>query len=92
MHFRNLKTAEYLAFALLALAGAAVCRIAWGGPASAFPQSSGDLDISALQDSFRHPPEDSKIMVRWWWFGPAVTTEELDRELHADERCRHRWV
>jgi hypothetical protein len=21
-------------------------------------------------------------MVRWWWFGPAVTTEELDRELH----------
>jgi hypothetical protein len=22
-------------------------------------------------------------MVRWWWFGPAVTTDELDRELHA---------
>ena len=21
-------------------------------------------------------------MVRWWWFGPAVTTEELDREMH----------
>jgi len=22
-------------------------------------------------------------MVRWWWFGPAVTTEELDREMRA---------
>jgi hypothetical protein len=21
-------------------------------------------------------------MVRWWWFGPAVTTAELDREMH----------
>ena len=21
-------------------------------------------------------------MVRWWWFGPAVTTEELEREMH----------
>jgi hypothetical protein len=41
------------------------------------------LEISALQDSFRNPPEDSKIMVRWWWFGPAVTTQELDREMRA---------
>ncbi len=21
-------------------------------------------------------------MVRWWWFSPAVTTEELNREMH----------
>jgi hypothetical protein len=41
------------------------------------------LEIPALQDSFLNPPEDSKIMVRWWWFGPAVTTEELDREMRA---------
>jgi hypothetical protein len=41
------------------------------------------LGISALQDNFRVPPEDSKIMVRWWWFGPAVTTDELDREMRA---------
>ena len=22
-------------------------------------------------------------MVRWWWFGPAVTAEGIERELHA---------
>ena len=83
MHLRNLKYVEFLVLGLLALAGADVCRKGWGGPPSRVSQSPGDLDISALQNNFRNPPEDSKIMVRWWWFGPAVTTEELDRELHA---------
>ena len=92
MHFRIRKHFASLVIGLLALAGASVCLIGWGGPATPLSDSSGNLDISALQDSFRNPPEDSKIMVRWWWFGPAVTTEELDRELHADERCRHRGI
>lgn len=38
----------------------------------------------ALQDlrrSFIAPPADSRIMMRWWWFGPAVTEPELEREL-----------
>jgi hypothetical protein len=83
MHLRNLRRVELLALALLALAGASVCRIGWGGPASRLATSPANLEISALQDSFRVPPEDAKIMVRWWWFGPAVTTEELDREMHA---------
>lgn len=83
MHLRKLKRAEFAALALLALAGAVFCRIGWGGPSSRFPQSSQDLGISTLQASFRNPPDDAKIMVRWWWFGPAVTTEEPDREMHA---------
>ena len=83
MHLRTLNRVEFLALGLLALAGASVCRIGLGGPTSRFPQSPADLEISALQDSFRNPPEDSKIMVRWWWFGPAVTTVELDREMRA---------
>ncbi len=82
MHFRTRKYVQYLVLGLLAMAGAAVCRFGWSGPASGLPPTPRDLEIPALQDSFRNPPDDSRIMVRWWWFGPAVTTEELDRELH----------
>jgi hypothetical protein len=32
---------------------------------------------------FLSPPDDSRIMMRWWWFGPAVTDEELARELEV---------
>jgi hypothetical protein len=34
-----------------------------------------------LRQSFASPPDDARIMVRWWWFGPAVTKPELQREL-----------
>lgn len=37
----------------------------------------------SLWDSFIKPPDDSRIMMRWWWFGPAVTDEELEREVRA---------
>ena len=80
MHLPKPKRTRLAILVLLALAGAGICRI--GRIVSAFPRAGGDLEIAALQDGFRHPPEDSKIMVRWWWFGPAVTTAELDRELH----------
>jgi len=38
-------------------------------------------DINQLQQSFNQPPDDARIMVRWWWFGPAVTKPELEREM-----------
>jgi hypothetical protein len=34
-----------------------------------------------LQRSFDQPPADARPMVRWWWFGPAATTPELEREM-----------
>jgi len=37
--------------------------------------------ITDLQRRFEHPPDNAKIMMRWWWFGPAVTKPELEREL-----------
>ncbi len=37
--------------------------------------------LAALEKSFANPPDDCRIMVRWWWFGPAVTKPELQREL-----------
>ena len=38
-------------------------------------------DVAQLQRSFDRPPDDAKAMVRWWWFGPAVTNPELEREM-----------
>jgi hypothetical protein len=37
--------------------------------------------IDDLQKSFLNPPDDSRIMMRWWWFGPAVTKPQLEREM-----------
>ena len=40
-------------------------------------------DLASLERSFATPPDDAKFMVRWWWFGPAVTTAQLEREMKA---------
>lgn len=37
--------------------------------------------ISKLHAGFLHPPDDTRIMMRWWWFGPSATNEEIQREL-----------
>src|SRR5580765_5073819 len=42
------------------------------------PVSAAVADLRRL---FLDPPADSRIMMRWWWFGPAVTREELDAEM-----------
>jgi len=38
-------------------------------------------NIGQLQRSFDQPPDDARIMSRWWWFGTAVTKPEIEREL-----------
>ena len=38
-------------------------------------------DVASLERSFAKPPDDAKFMVRWWWFGPAVTPAQLEREM-----------
>ena len=48
---------------------------------SAQPRQANALDD--LRRSFVAPPADSRIMMRWWWFGPAVTKPEIERELQA---------
>ena len=44
-------------------------------------QPAKGQSLNDLQRGFEHPPDDAKIMMRWWWFGPAVTKPELEREL-----------
>jgi hypothetical protein len=39
--------------------------------------------LADLERQFVTPPPEARVMVRWWWFGPAVTTDELDREMRA---------
>ncbi len=38
-------------------------------------------NFSPLRDQFRSPTPDNRPIVRWWWFGVAVTNEEIEREL-----------
>ena len=34
-----------------------------------------------LRQGFLDPPANARPMMRWWWFGPAVTKPELEKEL-----------
>ncbi len=38
-------------------------------------------NAASLAEGFRKPPEEARVMVRWWWFGPAVTKPGLEREM-----------
>jgi len=39
------------------------------------------VSIATLRQNFLNPPNDSRPMVRWWWFGTAVEKPEILREL-----------
>jgi hypothetical protein len=39
--------------------------------------------IAAVQQGFLNPPDDARILMRWWWFGPGVVKPELQREILA---------
>ena len=58
-----------------------LCAIALGlvGTASAEPTARPGL--AAIRRSFAAPPDESRPMVRWWWFGPSVTREEIEAEM-----------
>jgi hypothetical protein len=43
--------------------------------------AQADPRLVQLTRSFATPPDDCRIMMRWWWFGPAVTKPEIKREL-----------
>jgi hypothetical protein len=54
-------------------------------PVSVFSAAPAEApsNLAALQQSFQHPPDDARIMMRWWWFGSAVEKPELEREMRA---------
>src|SRR5580698_925584 len=55
-----------------------------GGSLGAFLSCAAALHAQSsaqLLKTFQTPPDDARVMVRWWWFGPAVTRPELAREM-----------
>jgi hypothetical protein len=38
-------------------------------------------NLAELRRSFERPPDGARIMMRWWWFGPAVVKPEIEREM-----------
>ena len=39
--------------------------------------------LASLRHVWQEPSPSARPMMRWWWFGAAVTPEGLDRELQA---------
>jgi len=39
--------------------------------------------MAEMRAAFARPPDNCRIMMRWWWFGPAVEKRELERELRV---------
>ena len=62
---------------------AAVIALNTPGYAQTANRHAGFVDspITNLHQRFLNPPDDAKPMVRWWWFGPAVTAEEIRKEI-----------
>lgn len=48
-----------------------------------FPQVKRQATLAPLHARFLRPPDDARIMMRWWWFGAAVEKPELARELRV---------
>ncbi len=44
-------------------------------------QTAPAPSLDAVHKNFIDPPNDSRPIVRWWWFGPAVVKPEILREL-----------
>jgi hypothetical protein len=42
---------------------------------------NAQTSVEALRARFLNPPAEARPLVRWWWFGPAVTKTEITREL-----------
>ncbi|HEX4032552.1 MAG TPA: glycosyl hydrolase [Terracidiphilus sp.] len=39
--------------------------------------------IAQLHAGFLNPPDNARVMMRWWWFGPSVVKPELAKELET---------
>jgi hypothetical protein len=45
------------------------------------PRLLAQMSEAQLKQAFQNPPDASKPMVRWWWFGIAAEESEILREL-----------
>jgi len=87
---RRLHVVAFVALSIFVFSAAVTfVRAQSPSPANANSQTSAAASAdqavspSELLQSFATPPDDSRIMMRWWWFGPSVTKDELERELRV---------
>jgi hypothetical protein len=62
------------------------CLVAFGVAATLgwlHAQAGNGSPGAELARLFDAPPDDARVMMRWWWFGPQVTPAGLDRDLEA---------
>jgi hypothetical protein len=45
--------------------------------------ASAPASVADLRQAFEKPPAEARMMVRWWWFGAAVTKPELQKEIRT---------
>jgi glycosyl hydrolase family 106( putative alpha-L-rhamnosidase) len=58
-----------------------VCALALGFGGTGAAQSVATPGLASVRRSFAAPPDESRPMMRWWWFGPSVTREETFAEM-----------
>jgi hypothetical protein len=39
--------------------------------------------VAEVAARYQQPPDDARVLARWWWFGPALVKPELEREILA---------
>ena len=74
------------------LAVAALIAPAQQSARPAASQAGAAQGAAGLLRLFQNPPDDCRIMMRWWWFGPAVTKAELEREMKLMKEGGHRRI
>lgn len=52
-------------------------------PLWAASQTTAPANVEQVRSAFQAPPDEARAMMRWWWFGPAVSKPELEREITA---------
>lgn len=48
-----------------------------------WPLLAAGQTVEQVRAGFQAPPDETRAMMRWWWFGPAVSKPELKREIAA---------
>src|SRR5580765_2530151 len=56
-------------------------RGALGALVAGFALGADPASLADLRRGFERPPDEARMMVRWWWFGPSVTHAQLEREM-----------
>jgi hypothetical protein len=61
----------------------ALIALCLGGIGLLVAAAAAPSTIADLRQAFEKPPADARMMVRWWWFGAAVTKPELAKEIRT---------